>query len=106
MEFNVFGDGGDPKAVFNPGSTLVVRDSMLLGTATRFSCFDNGSTTAEYNNLTVSNKTPLEAAIGPPSLVFVESSSTETVPGTCGDGAIIIQGSNHVPIKPIVAHRP
>jgi hypothetical protein len=106
MEFNVFGDENGPKAAFNSGSTLVVRDSMLLGTATQFSCFDNGSTTAEYNNLTVSNKTPLEAEVGPPSLVFVETYVNGTVAGTCGNGAIIIQGSNRVPIKPIVAHKP
>ncbi len=106
MEFNVFGDFNGPKVVFNPGSTLVVRDSMLLGTATQFNCFDNGSTTAEYNNLTVLNKTPLEAEVGPPSLVFVETSANGAVEGTCGEGAIIIQGSNRAPIKPIISHKP
>jgi len=106
MEFNVFGPAEGGRAVFNPGSTIVVRDSILIGTETGVVCSDFGWT-GEMNSLTVTNKPPLVAAVGPPSLVFGESNAKDiTPPGGCANAAVI-QGTNlPVPIKPIIAHRP
>lgn len=88
FEFNVFGDGGSSEAVFNAGSTIQVRDSILLGTATQFACSDYG-TTGESNNLILSAKSPLVVAAGPPSMVFIESNATGTTEGSCENAAII-----------------
>jgi hypothetical protein len=96
MEFNVFGDGGGTNAVFNPGSTLVVRDSILLGTGNTYTCTDSG-TSGESNNLTLSAKTPLEALVGPPSLVFIESNAKGTVYGGCKN-AVVIGETHHFPV--------
>jgi len=103
MEFNVFGDGGSTNAVFNPGSTLTVRDSILLGTGNTYTCTDNG-TSGESNNLILSAKSPLEAEVGPPSLVFIESNAKGTVYGGC-KSAVVIGETHHFP-APIVPHRP
>jgi hypothetical protein len=104
MEFNVFGppDGGG--AVFNPGSTIVVRDSILIGTETGVACSELGWT-QETNSLTMTNKSPLVASVGPPSLVFVESNATGTLAGDCSN-AVVVQGSSRGPIKPIIVHKP
>jgi hypothetical protein len=103
MEFNVFGDGGGTNAIFNPGSTLTVRDSILLGTGNTYTCTDNG-TSGESNNLTLSAKTPLEAEVGPPSLVFIESNAKGTTFGSCKN-AVVIGETHHFPV-PISHHNP
>jgi len=100
MEFNVFGDGGGLEAVFNPGSTIQVRESMILGTGTEFECSGFGST-GETNSLTLSAKTPLVAAVGPPSLVFIESNVKGTQPGSCANAALI--GEPHRIWPPFIA---
>jgi len=103
MEFNVFGDGGGTNAIFNPGSTLTVRDSILLGTGNTYTCTDNG-TSGESNNLTLAAKTPLEAEVGPPSLVFIESNAKGTTFGSCKN-AVVIGETHHFPV-PIGHHNP
>lgn len=103
MEFNVFGDGGSTNAIFNAGSTLTVRDSILLGTGNTYTCTDHG-TSGESNNLILSSKSPLEAEVGPPSLVFIESNAKGTVYGGC-KSAVVIGQSHHFPV-PIDPHKP
>jgi hypothetical protein len=105
IEFNVFGDGNYDQAVFNLGSTLVVRESVLLGTATQFNCVDYGFS-GESNNLVLPAETPLVAAVGLPSLVFVETYSQNVKEAGDCSTAVVIQGNSRVPIKPIVAHKP
>jgi hypothetical protein len=51
-EFNVFGDGGGDQAVFNTGSTVVVRTGVDSGTTSAPSCDDKGFT-GESNCLTL-----------------------------------------------------
>jgi hypothetical protein len=105
MEFNVFGDGSGSEAIFNPGSTLVVRDSILHYSGTKFDCASFGWT-GEMNNLTLSTKSPLVANVGPPSLVFIESYEKGFPPvGGCSNAALI-QGTDRIPITPIIAHKP
>ncbi len=99
MEFNVFGDGSGSEAVFNAGTTIQVRDSMLLGTATQFECSSFGGT-GETNSLTLSAATPLVALVGPPSLVYIESNVKGTQPGSCANAAVIGE-TLHYPISPI-----
>lgn len=105
IEFNVFGNGNGDEAVFNLGSTLVVRASVLLGTATQFNCVGYGFS-AESNNMVLPGESPLVAAFGPPSLVFIETYSQKVKePGDCST-AVVIQGNKtRIPIKPIVAHK-
>jgi hypothetical protein len=106
MEFNVFGDGNFDEATFNLGSTLVVRDSILLGTPTKIECAQEG-TSGESNNLILSSESPLVAAVGPPSLVFIETYSKENKAiGGCSN-AVLVQGNNtRIPINPVVAREP
>jgi uncharacterized protein (TIGR03437 family) len=51
-EFNVFGDGNDSQAVFNPGSTIAVTTSIYDGTANIPACVSE-TFTGETNNLTL-----------------------------------------------------
>jgi hypothetical protein len=106
MEFNVFGDGNGEEATFNLGSTLVVRNSVLLGTATKFKCEQEG-TSGESNNLILSAESPLVAPVGRPSMVFIESYSKETkAVGGCSC-AVVVQGTDPpLGLSPIVAHKP
>ncbi len=70
-EFNIFGDCCGSQAVFNSGSTIVVRTSLDDGTTNAPSCEEDGFT-GETNNLN------LVAPCGPvggasPAIVFTES---------------------------------
>ncbi len=78
-EFNIFGDGGGSLAVFNPGSTVVVRTSVDSGKPsartgpTSAPTCDSTGFTAEKNNLNLV-RMGLTVAEGPlPSVVFTES---------------------------------
>jgi hypothetical protein len=95
----VFGDQENSQAGFNSGSTIVVRDSMILGTATSFGC-TGYTTTVESNGLMIAATSPLVAAVGPPSLVFIESSAKGTEPGSCAN-AVVIGEPRHI-ILPFV----
>lgn len=50
-EFNVIGDGGGSKAVFNKGTSITVRIAVTDGTTNAPKCVSNAGTTAETNNL-------------------------------------------------------
>ncbi|MGO9268318.1 MAG: hypothetical protein ACLQBA_26100, partial [Candidatus Binataceae bacterium] len=70
-EFNIFGDCCGSQAIFNSGSTIVVRTSLDDGTTNAPSCEEDGFT-GETNNLN------LVAPCGPvggasPAIVFTES---------------------------------
>jgi len=75
-EFNVFGDGGLSQAVFNTGSTIVVRTSVDSGTTIAPTC-ENTGTTGETNNLTLVTTPKPCCPIGgaSPAIVFTESNA-------------------------------
>src|SRR5665213_370115 len=53
-EFNIIGDGGGSKAVFNKGSSITVKIAVTDGSTTTPSCGGrNAGTTGETNNLTL-----------------------------------------------------
>jgi hypothetical protein len=81
-EFNVVGDGNGSQAVFNTGSTIVVRTSVNSGTASAPSCVVDGFT-AETNNLTLVS-TPTNVSGGAlPAIVFTESNAGTPTPASC-----------------------
>jgi hypothetical protein len=71
-EFNVFGDGNGDQAVFNTGSTIVVRTNVYSGTRSAPACYGQ-SFTAETNNL----NTGACCAFGgtSPEIAFIENSA-------------------------------
>jgi VWD domain-containing protein len=80
-EFNVFGDGGGSQAVFNAGSTIVVRTSVNNGSLSAPSCALEGFT-AESNNLTLVGTPSIVSSGTLPSIVFTESNPPGT-PEAC-----------------------
>jgi hypothetical protein len=83
MDFNVFGDGGSSEAVFNPGSTLVVLDSISYASGTLpFSTV--GGVSDESNNLSLTTTTPpiTESSNGA-SLTFTECYTPGYPQGPC-----------------------
>jgi len=50
-EFNVIGDGGGSKAVFNKGSVITVRITVSDGSTAAPTCVSDAGTTGETNNL-------------------------------------------------------
>jgi len=50
-EFNIIGDGGGSKAVFNAGSSITVKVAVSHGSTAAPSCASNAGTTGETNNL-------------------------------------------------------
>ncbi len=120
VEFNVLGDGGGNEAVFNTGTSLVVRIVVDSGTVSAPLC-DPGQITSETNNLPLTElqTIPVNAAIdarktvdvvstqpgngvagpwssGPgPALVFGESNASGSVPipaGSC-TGDVTVPGT-------------
>jgi hypothetical protein len=73
-EFNVFGDSCSSQAVFNPGSTMVVRTEVNSGASIVPACQLNGFTgyTGETNNLNLVG-TPAAASSSSPAIVFTQS---------------------------------
>lgn len=70
-EFNVFGDGGGTRAVFNKGTSLTVQIDVTNGTSAKPVCETNDGTTAETNNLVLG---PCTASRGTqPSVSFTEA---------------------------------
>ncbi len=112
-EFNIFGNGDSSEAVFNTGSTLVVRTVVDSGTTSPPTCDETGFT-AETNNLTLTSTAipPPENApvyrMAPgqgvlpgypaspfgPSLVFTESNAPGVVQVDCADALTI--GDTHL----------
>ena len=93
VEFNVFGNGNDSQAVFNNGSTVVVRTSVVSGTSLGPGC-DEAGFTGESNNLILVNLVPPVPHTGIPSLVFKESNATGSTQTTCA-GAVSV-GDTHL----------
>jgi hypothetical protein len=97
-EFNVFGDGGGSQAVFNSGSTLVVRIVTDAGTLSAPQCSNTSTgSTAETNNLLLTALPQGPWSKGPgPALVFAESN----VPGTvqvkpCASASFVTVGGTN-----------
>ncbi len=80
-EFNVFGPGGGGEAVFDTGSTIVVRTAMDSGTAAP-SCVTEGFT-AETNSLTLVATPIAESGAQWPSIVFTESNAGNPSSASC-----------------------
>lgn len=92
-EFNVFGPGNSSQAVFNAGSTLVVRTAMNTGTTTPATCTVQGFT-AETNNLTLVGTPAAESEAPWPSIVFTESNAGNPTAASCtGTGLATILAS-------------
>jgi hypothetical protein len=73
-EFNVIGDGGGSKAVFNKGSSVDVVVFVEDGSTAAPACLSHAGTTGETNNLTLGACTASVGAILiPPSIQFTES---------------------------------
>ncbi len=78
-EYNIFGDGGQTQAVFNPGSTIVVRTTVHSGTMMAPMCQLQGYS-AESNNLSLVDTAAVPA--GPaPAVVFTETNIPGGLPG-------------------------
>jgi hypothetical protein len=112
-EFNIFGNGDASEAVFNTGSTLVVRTVVDSGTTSPPTCDQQGFT-GETNNLTLTSTAippPENAPVylmashlpvlpgypaSPfgPSLVFTESNADGVVQVDCADALTI--GDTHL----------
>ena len=93
-EFNVFGDGNFSQAVFNNGSSAIVRVEVDSGTNAGPKC-DPVSWTGESNNMTLQNFPPT-ALPGPlPALVFGQNNpALPGAPATCGDAVSL--GDTHL----------
>jgi len=70
-EFNIIGDGGGSKAVFNSGSSMTVKIAVTHGTTTAPTCASNAGTTGETNNLNLGSCTATGGAS--PSIQFTQS---------------------------------
>jgi hypothetical protein len=93
-EYNVFGDGGGDQAVFNSGSTIVVRAEVASGTTSGPLCAAEGFT-GETNNLTLVNTPPAASEGALPALVFSESNpGPGGAPATCADATSL--GDTHL----------
>jgi hypothetical protein len=91
-EFNIFGNGAGSTAIFNTGSTIVVRTAITDGTANAPSCLQT-SFTAEMNSLSLVLPCCLVAG-AEPAVVFTESDvagATSTCPvGACTPGVKVL----------------
>lgn len=87
VEFNVFGDAGGDQAVFNTGSTIVVRTEVVAQTQVGGGTTTSGSAvpqsyTGETNNLTlVSPACPIVGSS--PAVVFTETNATSAPKPFC-----------------------
>jgi hypothetical protein len=70
-EFNIIGDGGGSKAVFNKGASLTVNIALTDGSTQAPTCESNDGTTGETNNLTLGKC--VASAGATPSVAFTES---------------------------------
>jgi hypothetical protein len=76
-EFNVVGDGGGSRAVFNKGSSITGRLELVDGSYSAPTCVANGGTTGETNNLNLGKCATYSAVFGGidgrPGIQFTES---------------------------------
>lgn len=92
-EFNVFGNGGSSQAVFNGGSSIVVRTAVNSGMPGTPPACVVGGTTAETNNLTLVSTPVVEPDVTWPSIIFTESNNAPT-PESCSSADSI--GDTHL----------
>lgn len=77
-EFNVFGDFNGTQAVFNSGSSIVVRTAVNSGApAIPPTCAQQGFT-GESNNLTLVSAPAMTPDVNWPSIIFTESNNNPT----------------------------
>jgi hypothetical protein len=93
VEFNIFGDGGDAEAVFDPNTTLEVRTSVASDTTLGPGCAFQ-SFTGESNNLTLVATTSNPPKGSLPSLVFTETNAGNPTTAPCSSA--ISLGDTHV----------
>lgn len=74
-EFNVVGNGGGSRAVFNSGSTITVSIEADTGASTTPVCRGNSGTTGESNSLSFIAAPPNPARRRYPSIQFTESNA-------------------------------
>lgn len=84
-EFNVFGDCCGDQANFSIPATLVLKTAITDGTGNPPACI-NQSFTAETNNLTLANATPLCCPYGgtSPAVEFMEGNAMPAHTAKCG----------------------
>jgi hypothetical protein len=90
-EYNVFGDGGGGQAVFNTGTTIVVRTQVDTGINILPNCIIDGWT-AETNNLNLSATPTVVPKKQYPSIVFYESNASGAGTASCSTSL----GETHV----------
>jgi hypothetical protein len=74
-EFNIVGNGGGTRAMFNSGATITVSVEADTGSATSPTCRERSGTTGESNNLSFV-AAPANPTAGPyPSIQFTESNA-------------------------------
>jgi hypothetical protein len=81
-EFNVFGDSCSSQAIFNGGSTIVVRTQVNAGARIVPTCTVQGFT-GETNNLNLVGTPATVQTSALPAIVFTESNVTGGTPSTC-----------------------
>jgi hypothetical protein len=73
-EFNVVGDGGGSRAVFNKGSSIGVTLQLVDGSRSAPTCVANDGTTGESNNLNLGKCETFASEFGDnPNIEFTES---------------------------------
>ncbi len=87
-EFNVFGFCCGYEAIFNPGTTLVVRTSVNNGSNAAPGCGFAGFT-GETNNLSFFPTAGNPAYLGEPALVFTESNVGTPPAQSCAQGVSV-----------------
>jgi hypothetical protein len=81
-EFNVLGDCCGDQAVFNAGSTIVVRTEVDSGAMEAPACDQQGFT-GETNNLVLTGTRPSWPKSQYPSIVFTETNAAHAKPASC-----------------------
>lgn len=81
-EFNVFGDSNGDRAVFNAGSTIVVRTEVDSGAVTAPACDPEGFT-GESNNLFLTGTPGKWPKTQYPSIIFTETNNTKRTKASC-----------------------
>jgi hypothetical protein len=69
-EFNVVGNAGGSRAVFNKGSSIIVTVVLTDGSNAAPTCILNGGTTGESNNMNLGS---CKALSGKPTIQFIEA---------------------------------
>jgi VCBS repeat protein/FG-GAP repeat protein len=91
-EFNIVGDCCGSQAVFNSGSTIVVRTSVDNGSPSAPSCLGEGFT-GETNNLYFVQASAVPPRESLPAVVFTQSSASSTTTA-CNSATIVAAASS------------